>query len=260
MPTLSLKRRRTENSRSCRRGSLLTGCLIVLAIVVVLVVVGGVYVGTHWRGWMADVTVGVATQVLNASELSDDQKQQIIGEIEQLASDFKAKKISLEELVKVATAIGESPLLPVVAVMAADKQYLDSSGLSDEEKADARLQFQRMARAVHEKKISRDEAFQSMDEIMVRTNNNWQLRDRETVDDDDLRQLAVELKAATDEAGIPNEPFEIDFAAEFTKAINEALGRAPAALPEPDADEPVEGDQEPGEEEGGDEPGEGGGG
>jgi hypothetical protein len=211
--------------RHSARGSFLTGCLIALAVVVVLFVVGGVFVWTQWRGWTATGVVAVAEQVIEASELAEDQKQQIMGEIESLATDFKNKDITLEQLVEVGSAIGESPLLPVVAVMAAESRYVEGSGLTDEEKADARLQLQRLARGVYEDKITPDEAASAADEIMVRTNDNYQLADPETVDDEDLRQLTAELKAAADKANIPNEPFEIDIAAEFKKAIDEALGR-----------------------------------
>ena len=251
----SLTQRRSTKRASVRRGSLLSGCLIALAVVVILAIAGGLFVMTQWRGWAASaVTAGMKVAV-EELELSDEDQQRILARVDELAEDFKAKNVTLDQLGDVAVKLYESPLKQAVAVYAVEKNYFEDSGLSAEEKADASLQLGRLARGMYEEKISNDEMQEAMDEIVVRTigNDEVTLRDPETVDDDDLRRLITEVKAAADKAEIPNEPFEIDIAAEFIKAIDEALGVAttdPAQLP----------GETGGEEPPGGEGGEGGGG
>ena len=41
--------------------------------------------------------------------------------------------------------------------------------------------------------------------------------------DDEVRQFLAAAKQKADEAGIPDEPFELDIAAEFDKAVDQAL-------------------------------------
>ena len=226
----SMTPRRFTNRASARRGSILSGGLIALAVVVILAVAGGVYVMTQWRGWAAGaVTAGMRVAV-EELDLSDDDQQRILARVDELAEDLKAKKVTVQQLGDVVTRISESPLVPAVAVYAVEKNYFEDSGLSAEEKTDARLQLQRLARGVYEERISLDEMQDAVDEIAVRSveDDNVTFRDPESVDDDDLRRLVTEVKAAADEAEIPNEPFEIDIAGEFIKAIDEALGVASA--------------------------------
>lgn len=239
---------RSRNRASDRRGSFLTGCLIALAVVVILVVAGGLFVMSQWRGWAASAVTAGITVGVEELELSDEDQQRILARVDELAEDFKAKNVTLEQLGEVAMKLIESPLKQAVAVFAVEKNYFEDSGLSEEEKADARLQLQRLARGVYEEKISLDEMQEAMDEIVVRSigNDNVTFREPETVDDDDLRRLISKVKAEADEAEIPNEPFEIDIAAEFIKAIDEALGVAavePPQLPgETGEDEPPGGE------------------
>ena len=243
---------RSTNRANTRRGSLLSGCLIALAVVVILAVAGGIYAWTQWRGVAASLATRGITAVVEQLELSDEDEQLILTRVDELAEDFKAKNVTVAQLLEVATNLAESPLKQAVAVYAVEKNYFEDSGLSVEEKADASLQLGRLARGVYEEKISYDEMQEAMDEIVVQSigNDTVTFREPETVDDDDLRRLISKVKAAADEAEIPNEPFEIDIAAEFIKAIDEALGvatEAPAQLPE-DPAEGDEGGEETGEE------------
>ena len=239
---------RSGNRASARRGSFLTGCLIALAVVVILVVAGGLFVMSQWRGWAASAATAGMTLAVEQLELSDEDKQLILARVDELAEDFKAKNVTLAQLKDVGVKLFESPLVQAVAVIAIEKNYFNDSGLSAEERADASLQLDRLARGVYEKKITHEEMQDALDEIVVQTagSNTIDFRDPDTVDDDDLRQLITEVRAAADKADIPNEPFEIDIAAQFIKAIDEALGVAAAEPPqlsgETGEDEPTGGE------------------
>ena len=177
-----------------RRGGVLAGCLVVLGLIIVLLIAGGVYVSMNWRGWMADFTVQGTREVLNESDLSEEQKSAIMVHVEDLAADFKAGDVTLEEMAHILEELAESPVIPIAAVYGAQKAYFDESGLTDEEKANADLQMQRLARGVFEKQISMDEMQDAIDEIAVQTGQDqWHIREPDVVSDEDLREMVGKI-------------------------------------------------------------------
>jgi len=119
--------------------------------------------------------------------------------------------------------LGESPLFALAMVYGAEKKYVEPSGLSDQEKKDARLALQRAARGVYEKTISQNSIQRAMDRISTAgPNGERQLKERIT--DDELKAFLKDLKDLADKAEVPEEPFEVDIGEEFKKAVDKALG------------------------------------
>ena len=110
-------------------------------------------------------------------------------------------------------------------VYVAEEQYINPSDLSDEEKADALLTLQRFARGVFEKSIPQ----KALDEITapIKVGPVGQQELKETITTDELKALIEAARARADEAGVPNEPFEVNIADEIDKAIDAALGKPP---------------------------------
>jgi hypothetical protein len=182
---------------------------------------------------------------LDTSELSQEKKSAVMVHVQDLADGFKAGDVTLEQVQRIAEELVEGPIIPVAAVYGARKQYIDPSGLSDEEKANANLQMERLARGVFEDKIDMDELEDAVDQIAVKTRENqWQLREPEVVDDKDLREMVAKITALVDEKEIPAEHFEVDVAAEVAEAIDRGLNPskyqdvepAPEIEPAPDGD------------------------
>ena len=258
---------RTGGAPIVRRGGVLGGCLVILGIVLVLAIAGGVYVAMNLKTWTANLTVQGIEAALDESDLTEDQKSDIMVHVRDLADDFKAGDVTWQEMANIGEEIASSPVLPVAAVYGARRAYFNESGLSDEEKANADLQMQRLARGVFEKKISMTELEDACDQIVVRTSSDeWHLKEPDVVDDEDLREMVGKITALVQEKEIPNEPFEVDIAAEIKAAIDRGRGLAPpldesAEAPEDgDMDENGEGAEGDGGDDGGegDEGGEGG--
>lgn len=247
MRMISTPRSTRSATPATRRGSFLTGCLIVLAVLVIIAVVAGLWLRANYRGLVANWATQGVQAVVDDSELSDDQKSQIMAEVETLATDYKENRISNQEMLEVFQEIAESPLLPLGAVYAVDRGYVQPSELTTEEKGDARLQLQRVARGFYEEKISQEELEDVLEPISKRqpadadpSDFNIDLQEPENVTVEELRQFVERARAAADEAEVPNEPYEIDIAAELRKAIDRALGRSPEALPPaPESPEPA---------------------
>ena len=236
---------RPSSTAPARRGSFLTGCLIVLAVLIIIAVIAGIWISANYRGWLANWTTQGVQAALDDSELSDEQKIAIMAEVEALALDYKEKRISERELFEVGKEIAESPLLPLGAVYAVDRAYVQSSEMPAEEKADAKLQLQRAARGFYEKAISQEQLEDILEPISKRQpadadadDFDVDLQEPENVTIEELRQFVERARSAADAADIPSEPYQIDIAAELRKAIDRALGRTPRDEALPPAPEP----------------------
>jgi hypothetical protein len=210
--------------------SCMIGCLVVAGVLAILAVVVGVWVFRNIRGWAADFGTKAVNLQIDASDLPPQEKIEIKEQVERVATEFKAGRISMEEGKRIAENLMRSPLMPMMTVAAIDAIYLDKSGLSDDEKADGRITLQRYVQGTIEGKINQ----QGVDAVMShiadrRGNNRWELR--QNVSDADLRAALAEAKSQADAAGMPAEvEVTVDLSDEFKKVIDEALAE-PAANP-----------------------------
>lgn len=217
-----------------RRGGVAAGCLIVFAVLLILAVAGGIFVWMNWKSWAASITQSAVREVLRESSLPEDQKQAITAEIDTLATDFRDGKVSFEDLSRVGREIAASPLLPLAGVQLAKEKYLDRSDMTAEEKSAAQRSLQRFARAVYEKKLTPAEE-QIMDAVKpvvrLKPGNQWEFKENPTREE--LDQFVANCRRKADEAGIPDEPFEINFAEEVRKIIGAARGGGARSAPSP---------------------------
>lgn len=212
----------TERS-GCK--SCLMGCGIVAIILFVLLVIVGIWVYQNWRDWGATLASRVLAEAVDATALPPAEKQEMRVQIDRLTEAFRNKRLPLERLGPLIEQIVKSPVMTTLIVSAAEKQYLDKSGLNDEEKVEGRQTLRRFLRGLIDEKIKEEE----LDAVMVhiadrQPDGNWDLRRQ--VSDEDLRKFLAAAKAAADKAEIPDEPEAVDPSEELKRMID-------AALPEP---------------------------
>ena len=209
-----------QQSSGCRNLALGCGCA---AGCLLLVAVGiGVWVSMNWKNWVADIGKQVAADAVAKSSLPEVDKARIRNRINQLADDFKAGKVSTEQLGKVMEQIAQSPLLPLGLVMAADEKYVKPSGLTDEDKDAGRRTLQRLARGVFEKSIP-DNDKQEVMKLVMEPQPGGGERLKERLTDDELKAFLEKAKEKADAAAVPDEPFEVNIADEIEKAIDNVL-------------------------------------
>lgn len=230
-----------RNRSQAARGGVLQGCLIALGVLVLLVVIGGVFVAMNWRGWTASLIEQGMTTVIDEADVSDADAAAMKGEVASLMQDFRDEKVSFEDLAHVAEELAESPVMTAASVMFVDKTYVQSSSLPPEEKAEGTTQISRLMRGLFSEEISKtkiddvtepihyDPSTDKKPPVQINSNNlNMQLKSPDDVTPEQLRAFLNNCKTTADEAGIPPERYEVDMAAEFSAAIDRALGRAPA--------------------------------
>jgi len=197
---------------------------VALCIVLALMLGGGIWVALAWKGWVAAGVERLSTGVIAQTKLPEDQKASINARLTQLTTDFKDGKISTGQLTGVVEEVSNGPIFPLAAVTAAEMEYVDPSALPDEEKAAGRLSLQRFARGVAEGTISKDEINTIW--MMITTPDaagNRQVK--KSLTQEELRSVLAEAKLKADKAAVPEEPFTINYATEFNKAVDRALAK-----------------------------------
>ncbi|HRX79084.1 MAG: hypothetical protein H6821_00355 [Planctomycetaceae bacterium] len=197
-------------------------CLIVLLglmfVGILLCGLGTWYVVKKAPDWARNAIVSG----IEGSDLTDEDKQIVTEQVDRVVDEYKAGRVSIEQLVEISQELSNSPLLTLMMAMAAEEAYVKPSGLSDEEKEQAERTFERVARGVFEKQIETDELNTAMDFVStVDSNGNRQFKS--PVADEDLRLMLAELKRLSDEAEIPDEPYQVNVGAEFKAAVDRVL-------------------------------------
>jgi hypothetical protein len=218
-----------------RSNTWLKGCLLgCLALVVVLLVVGVVatiFIARNIKGWFASGMSIAVKQEIDASDLPVEEKAEVKVEVDRAADLYRDGRMSQQQATLLLEKLMSSPLMTAIVTTAAEKKYLDRSGLSEEEKAEARVTLPRFVRGMIDEKIdrqARDDAFQHVGQRQP--NNQW--RFRENITDDDLRAFLAAAKKAADEADIPEQPQAVDPSDEVKRIIDEAMA-APDVEPAP---------------------------
>ncbi len=240
-----------------RRGGVLGGCLIALAIVGVILIAGGIFVAMNWRGWASSGVNAIVEKGLEQSSIPEAEQQEVMAVVGSFTDEFEAGEISVEQFAKVVEKLTESPVMPAMIVMGIQESYLADSELTDEEKADGSKQLSRFVRGLSEEKISTtkiDDVTEPIhaapgdtDKFPIQSNKfKIELKNPSKVTADELRAFLANAKAAADEADVPDEKIEIDWSDELQAAIDRGLGRVPVL---PEAGDNEDGDDESGDDE-----------
>ena len=210
-----------------RREGLASGCLIAIIVTLAVLIGAGIYIASNFKHWAAEgVTVAMAL-VIQESALPDDEQSEIIGILHQLKEDFQNDDITLEELGLILEAIPNCPALSIGMMTQFEASYVIPSTLSDEEKIEANLTLNRFAQGLSGGTISWEEAHEVSEPLTeIDAEGKQTLKEPGEITEDEIRQMLVAAKQASDTAGIPGAKIEIDISDEFQKAIEEAIGRA----------------------------------
>ena len=202
------------------------GCLGVTAV---LAIVGGI--ATYFVVQkIPDFTRQTIAKGIEESDLKEEDKKMVMEQVDRLVDGYKQGKVDLDKLGQFAEEFVQSPLMDLLIAFGAKVKYIDNSGLSDEEKAEAERTLQRVARGVIEEKISEEKLDVALNHISNKLSGG-QRQFKEEVSDEELRAFLAECKKLADEAMIPDEELQVDIGAELKKLVDKTLGEAP-----PDAD------------------------
>jgi hypothetical protein len=221
-----LRRNYTNYVRLNNDQGVAAGCLVVIIAAILIFAAIGVYVGNNYQTWFAHGIAAGMHALIDNSDLPQHEKSEISEIIDQLKNDFLVGDISLAELGLILEGIGSSPALPIGLVTQFEQSYVVPSGLNSDEKLQANINLNRLARGISGDQIN----WENVDEILAPISDpgedgNLHLRSPAEVSDDDIREVLATVQEVVDKAGISNEKIEIDISEEFKKSVEDALGR-----------------------------------
>lgn len=219
--------------RGMRRGSWQKGCLITLAVVMALLLALGVTGWVMRKRLMAMTMNTTAAAMVDNSTLSSDQKVRIKRKVSLLMAEYENGKLTIEQLAEATRSVAQSPFFPLALIRAAETMYVGKSGLTKEEKGQAKIEIARFSRGVADDKLVVEDVRSVMAYISTPHGPNaYELK--QTVTDVELRKFIEELKTKADKAAVAQDVTEFDLATEFEKAIDRGLtsqGATPVTPP-----------------------------
>jgi hypothetical protein len=203
----------------------------------VLFVAGLWYVVKNVDGWIVGLGREAIVAMVNDSEIPPQEKKEVIEQIDRAVNAYKEGKIDQADLERVLTELQESPALVVISLYGMDELYFAGAELPEAEIAQGRRSYQRVLRGVYEGKIDEEAFYNALPGPGIQPvrfdggGDFEQLQKELTVlggaaDDmaaDDLRESLIKLKVMADNAGIPDEPFELDIGDEVKKIVDRLL-------------------------------------
>jgi hypothetical protein len=200
------------------------GCLAVAVVAMLLLAAVGIWMWRNWRDLAATGATEVVSQMIDTTDLPVEERQEMKVELRRLTDALREGRLSIEQLVGIVESVVHSPLLTLFVVSAFEKQYLEASGLSEEEKAEGRRALRRFVRGAVDRKISEDASDAVLSHVAEKQpDGTWQLKQR--VSDAELRAALAAAARAAEEAGIPEEPEAVDASAELKRIVDEAMKR-----------------------------------
>ncbi len=207
----------TPPRRSGCATCLIISCVLLL-ICFVLCGVGGWFVVKKAPDWARNAVVSS----IEASELKAEDKRIVIEQVDRVVAEYKAGRVTTEQMGKMVEELSESPLITLMITMAAMETYVKPSGLSEEEKVAAKRTLERVARGVIEDQITQEDLDTALDFVSTEDANGTR-KFQQPVADEKIRQMLAELLRVADEAQIPDEPYEVNVGEEFKGVVDRVL-------------------------------------
>lgn len=219
---------RTVHSRghAVRRGGMLGGCLIALGIAAVLAIIAIVVVVMNAKGWAVSLSQKVAEMAIDEADLPEGEKQEMKVVIGQIADGVRSGDITMDEVKAVMEGLETSPAIYAGSVQFFDAQYVQPSGLSEEEKAAGSLALNRFAQGMIAGSLTWDDAGEVLGPIQtLDAAGNENLKPPSQVTDVEIRTVIETARAKADGAGVGPERVEVDVSEAFRESVERALGR-----------------------------------
>jgi hypothetical protein len=211
-PTKVPKKRRT----GC--GGCLIGCLGVIVVLLLFTGAGGWFVWCQWPKWARSAVASALADI----DLPDQEREEVMAQLDRVINGYRGGDVTADQLSRMVSQLGKSRLAASLFAESAFDRYITPSGLREEEKQIARKSIQRVSQGVVENRIDRDSLSEPLDLISTRDGSgNRRLRD--TVSDQELRELARTCKNLADEARIPMVLSPIDIGDEVKRVVDDVL-------------------------------------
>lgn len=203
--------------------TVLIGCLVIALVLAGVACGVGYYALSNLNRFAANIAESAANEMIDQTDLPEEQKKGMKEQISRVAKGYRDGEVSFDQVTEVLQKLGDSPAIIAIPIEVVRSKYIKPSGLSDEEKADATKQMERVGHGVFDKKISEDELKALLNGRLADEDAEGKLQFRDHVSDEELRKFIKAAKELADSKDIPDQEYKIDLAAELKKAVDEVL-------------------------------------
>jgi hypothetical protein len=170
-------------------------------------------------------------------ELPAHEEAGVIEQIDRIFDAHENGKITFDQLDQIFSELIETPHFAILSARDFDEYWVPEADLRGPERRAATRTIERATRGLLRDKITRDEFYAALPKIYS-FDDQFTQRELDEMSEEEYDRLIskepdptkeeileslVKLKALADRAGIPDEPFEADFALEMTKAVDRLL-------------------------------------
>lgn len=199
------------------------GCGIALVIVLIIAAIGGWLLWKNARSIAAAGAAYVVNQAIEQSSLPTDQKQVISSRVDQIKKQFASGDLTLEEITQGLEQVNIQGLIAAGVTQTVGSGMIESSQLSDNNKAIGHMALNRITQGVMDGQIDIEKVGQVLAPIRQDPNSeNWQFKANPTAEE--LQQVVDNANDLADQSGVPAEVPEVDFAQRVDEAFDEVFG------------------------------------
>ena len=212
----------------------LVGCLIAFGVCAVLCAGVGYWTYSNMSTWIATVARQGIEAALEEANLPAEEETAILEQFDRVVDSYQAGEASLEDVGEIMENITKSDITGLITLQAIETKYLNSSGLSDEEKEEAKRTVMRVVRGAVEEKINEEELKKLTEHFLIKSDESAEalpgdMQDiqpddwKQSLTDDELRALLADAKELVNAKEIPDEDYEVQISSILRDAIDEVL-------------------------------------
>lgn len=203
-----------------------------IMLVLVLICGGAVtYIAWNAKSWMASFARGPLIQEIQKSSLPEEQKAGITHNINRLSHAFEEGRLSWTQLGEAMAMLTEGSFVDLMLIETVRARYNAQSSAGEDQKQAAMLVFDRFQRGIVEERITQKDLSEAM--TLVTNTRQGQRELKEQLTDTELNAFVEAMREKADAAGIPQEPYQVDFAARIEQVTVDILGEEPGASTQP---------------------------
>lgn len=198
------------------------GCGIATLLLLIAIGVGGWWAWSNRFEFIAQAVRGVANAVVDDLDLPAEEKRKINAQVDRLVEAVKDGEFDQAKLEKLSKELENGSFVILAMIKAVELKYVQESGLDEAEKEQARKDLSRLAHAIIEGKLTREQ-IAPLSERFMQEDANGQSKPKEQLTDAELREALVDVDRLADEAGVPDQKFEYSIGDHFKELIDRVL-------------------------------------
>jgi hypothetical protein len=202
--------------------------LRIFAIILLVLVLccGGIitYIYLNFRSMVAGMIRGPVMQQIQTADLPADQKAGITATIDQLSRDFEEDRLSYQQVARIFERLGQGPFFALIEIESARVFCIDASKPDPEKRKTMTRTCQRLQRGLTENRVSTDQVTDALTLIQM-TNSDNQRTFKPNLTAREADMFIERAREIVEQANVPDEPYQVDYAGQLQHAVDEALNR-----------------------------------